>query len=48
MLEAVTDGLIQVETDFLQYAESYYFLEEGVRTVAGRDPPRAEDDRSRN
>lgn len=28
MLEAVTDGVIQAETDFLQYAESYYFLEE--------------------
>lgn len=27
MLESVTDGLIQAETDFLQYAESYYFLE---------------------
>lgn len=28
MLDAVTDGLIQAETDFMQYAESYYFLEE--------------------
>ncbi|MGA8255686.1 MAG: hypothetical protein WB767_03845, partial [Nocardioides sp.] len=28
MLEAVTEGVIQVETDLLQYAESYYFLEE--------------------
>lgn len=28
VLETVTEGLIQVETDFLQYAESYYFLEE--------------------
>ena len=28
MLDAVTDGVIQAETDLLQYAESYYFLEE--------------------
>lgn len=28
MLESVTVGVIQVETDFLQYVESYYFLEE--------------------
>jgi hypothetical protein len=28
MLESVTVGVIQVETDLLQYAESYYFLEE--------------------
>ncbi len=28
MLETVTDGLVQVETDLLQYAESYYFVEE--------------------
>lgn len=28
MLDAVTDCMIQVETDFLQYAESYFFLEE--------------------
>ncbi len=28
MLEAVTEGVIQVETDLLQYTESYYFLEE--------------------
>lgn len=28
MLESVTDGLIQAEMDFLQYSESYYFLEE--------------------
>lgn len=28
MLEAVTEGVIQVETDLLQYAESYYFVEE--------------------
>lgn len=28
MLDSVTDGLVQVETDFLQYTESYYFLEQ--------------------
>lgn len=28
MLETVTEGVIQVETDLLQYAESYYFIEE--------------------
>lgn len=28
LLESVTDSLVQVETDFLQYAESYYFLEQ--------------------
>jgi hypothetical protein len=28
MLDSVTEGVIQVETDFLQYAESYYFGEE--------------------
>lgn len=28
ILETLTEGLIQVETDFLQYAESYYFREE--------------------
>lgn len=28
MLDSVTDGVIQAEADFLQYAESYYFLEE--------------------
>ena len=28
MLDAVTDGTIQAETDLLQYAESYYFIEE--------------------
>lgn len=28
MLDAVTEGVIQVETDLLQYAESYFFLEE--------------------
>lgn len=28
MLEALADGVIQAETDFMQYSESYYFLEE--------------------
>lgn len=28
MLESVTDGVIQAETDLMQNAESYYFLEE--------------------
>jgi Ion channel len=28
ILDAVTEGVIQAETDLLQYAESYYFLEE--------------------
>lgn len=28
MLDAVTVGVVQAETDFLQYAESYYFVEE--------------------
>lgn len=28
MLDAVTDGTIQAETDLLQYAESYYFSEQ--------------------
>ena len=28
MLESVTGGLIQAEMDFLQYAESYYFVED--------------------
>ena len=28
MLDAVTEGVIQAETDLLQYAESYFFLEE--------------------
>lgn len=27
MLEALTDGVVQAETDFMQYAESYYFAE---------------------
>jgi hypothetical protein len=28
MLDAVTEGVIQAETDLMQYAESYYFVEE--------------------
>lgn len=28
MLDAVTDGLIEAEMDLMQYAESYYFLED--------------------
>lgn len=28
LLESVTVGVIQAETDFMQYAESYYFLED--------------------
>lgn len=28
MLEAVTDGVIQADTDLLQYAESYFFIED--------------------
>jgi|TARA_Y100000815_G_scaffold244186_1_gene242239 hypothetical protein len=28
LLDAVTDGTIQAETDLMQYAESYYFIEE--------------------
>lgn len=30
-LEGATDGIVQVETDLLQYSESYYFLEEDRR-----------------
>jgi len=41
MLEAVTDGVIQAETDFLQYAESYYFLEEDEELSLAANLPHA-------
>ena len=43
MLESVTEGVIQAETDFLQYAESYYFLEEDERMSLAVNLPYALD-----
>ena len=41
--DAVTDGMIQAETDLMQYAESYYFLEEEPElSLAATLPSRAD------
>lgn len=39
MLEGVTEDAIQAETDLLQYAESYSFLEEEEEMSLARNPP---------
>jgi voltage-gated potassium channel Kch len=41
MLDSVTDGVIQVETDLLQYGESYYFLEQAPELSLAATLPHA-------